>query len=168
MCDYAGGFNNNPSCRQFIAIFGKMIVHSRVSPYSAGNAVSMDSTHCLRVNDVMPHEAAESTFMDNIDRTYSTWISPRLALFAMNIVTYIAGFVVRQIVTEVCCDVSKSSLVSNAVQPQYDDLYQLLKMKNKGGLVIPSRGIVHLLTAAEKGIRLFMKISNATNVCSRH
>lgn len=54
-----------------MAIFRKMIVHSGVSPSATANVVSMDSTQYLQVKDVMQNEAADSTFMDNNNHTYS-------------------------------------------------------------------------------------------------
>ncbi|XP_017291504.1 uncharacterized protein LOC108247691 [Kryptolebias marmoratus] len=163
-----GGFNNNPSCLQFMAIFRKLIVHSGLLPSARGNVVIMDSTQCLKLSEVGHREAAESPFNDNnLDHTYCTWISTKHVMFVSNIVTYIAGFVVRWIMSAVCCDVCKASLVSAAIQPCYE-LYQLLELKNEGGLVTPSQGVVYILTAAEKGIRLFMSTASAKNICSVH
>ncbi|XP_033933243.1 uncharacterized protein [Pseudochaenichthys georgianus] len=66
---------------------------------------------------------------------------------------YIAGFVVRQILRKLSCDVCRASLVRDAVPSSFDESYHLLALKHNGGLVIPSQGTVKVLRAAERVIR---------------
>jgi len=66
---------------------------------------------------------------------------------------YISGFVVRQILRKLACDVCRASLVADAVPASFDQNYHLLLLKNNGGLMIPSEGTVKVVRSAERFIR---------------
>lgn len=65
----------------------------------------------------------------------------------------IAGFVVRQVLQKLPCNMSRASLVKDAVPTSFYQSYHLLALKNNGGLVIPSEGTVRVVRAAERVIR---------------
>lgn len=60
------------------------------------------------------------------------------------ILTQISGFVVRQALKKLPCD-----LMTDAASAIKNRSYQLLSLKNNGGLVIPSEGTVRVFRAAE-------------------
>ena len=62
------------------------------------------------------------------------------------------------------CDTCRNSLVSSNVQ-QFDSSYHLLQIKNNGGLVIPSTGVVFVVRAAEHVIRQ-KEVTSAAYLCS--
>lgn len=76
----------------------------------------------------------------------------RFGGLVVNTLVYIAGFVVRQILRKLSCDICRASLVRDAVPLSFDENYHLLKRKNHRGLVIPSQGIVKVARAAERVI----------------
>ncbi|CAL8282393.1 unnamed protein product [Gadus morhua 'NCC'] len=51
------------------------------------------------------------------------------------------------------CDVCRASLVTDAVAVPFDQSYHLLELRNNGGLMIPSKGTVKVVRAAERAIR---------------
>lgn len=65
-----------------------------------------------------------------------------------NALVYISGFVVRQVLKCLSCDMCRGSLVSDAIPPSFDQSYHLLTLKNKGVLMIPSEGTVKVVRSA--------------------
>ena len=83
-----------------------------------------------------------------------------------NIVVYIAGFVVRKVVTKIACDVCRHSLFRDHL-PENKISYSLLRLKDCGGLVKPPSGTVTILIATEKIMSRLMNIGSASNICSK-
>ncbi|KAK1878571.1 Transposable element P transposase, partial [Dissostichus eleginoides] len=153
----SGGWNNNPSARQFQAIFRRLMVRCGVSPSETGNVAAQDHTVSLSAVEMSSAETAEeppSPFA-NISAVVSdhSYLPTRFGGLVENALDYIAGFVVRQILRKLSCDVCRASLVRDAVPSSFDESYHLLALKNNGGLVIPSKGTVKVLRAAERVIR---------------
>ena len=80
-----------------------------------------------------------------------------------NAVVYIAGWVVKKVLSKLTCDTCRCSLVSNAVPTSFADSYHLLQLRNNGGLVIPSPGTVRVITIAERYIRRMTNIRSASH-----
>ncbi|CAJ1085030.1 uncharacterized protein LOC117442808 [Xyrichtys novacula] len=169
----SGGWNNNPSASQFQAIFRRLMVRCGVSPSETGNVAAQDETVCLAAVEMSSPETAEdqpSPFV-NIPAvvTDHSYLPTRFGGLVENALVYIAGFVVRQILRKLSCDVCRESLVRDAVPASFDENYHLLTLKNRGGLVIPSQGTVKVLRAAERVIRQAStrqapKLSNVTYI----
>lgn len=86
-----------------------------------------------------------------------------------NTLVYISGFVVRQVLRQLSCDVCRGSLVKDTIPTSFNESYHLLILKNKGGLMIPSDGTVKVVKAAERVIRQLqsgqaLKVSVVTHV----
>lgn len=65
---------------------------------------------------------------------------------------YILGFLVRQVLRKLQCNMCCASLVKDTVPTSFYQSYHLLALKNNGGLVIPSEGTVRVVRAAEQVI----------------
>ncbi|XP_051805264.1 uncharacterized protein LOC127534344 [Acanthochromis polyacanthus] len=153
----SGGWNNNPSASQFQAIFRRLMVRCGVSPSETGNVAAQDQTVSLAAVEMSSPETAEehpSPFA-NISAvvTDHSYLPTRFGELVENALVYIAGFVVRQILQKLSCDICHASLVRDAVLSSFDENYHLLTLKNRGGLVIPSQGTMKVLRAAERVIR---------------
>ncbi len=141
-----GGWNNNPSACQFQAIFRRLMVQCGVSPGETGNVTAQDHTVSLSAVEMSSAETAEehpSPFA-NIPALVCdhSYLPTRFGGLVENALVYIAGFVVRQILRKLSCDVCRASLVRDARPASFDKNYHLLTLKNNGGLVIPSQGTV--------------------------
>ena len=62
-------------------------------------------------------------------------------------VTYIAGYVTRQVTKKTDCKVCVNSLKSVSSK---SNNFRLIDQKNRGGLIFPSDGVVKVCTVAEK------------------
>lgn len=169
VCVFSGGWNNNPSAGQFQAIFRHLMVRCGVSPSTSGNVVVRDDTVFLSALETSSLETEETGELPSpfanvpailCDHSY---LPTRFGGLVDNVVVYIAGFVVRQILKKLLCDVCRGSLVTNAAPPSLDQNYHLLILKNKGGLMIPSEGTVRVVRSAERFIRQSMS-GQAVNV----
>jgi len=76
-----GGWNNNPSCKQFSATFKRLLVHSGVKPGKKANVME-DSTLCLKTTQVQRrgNSDAPSPFEVNeaavaVDHSYYDWFN---------------------------------------------------------------------------------------------
>ncbi|KAK0130844.1 hypothetical protein N1851_034481 [Merluccius polli] len=150
---YPGGWNNNPSASQFQAIFRHLTVRCGVSPSTSGNVAAQDETVSLSAFEMSSSPAAEETeelpspFADVpalvCDHSY---LPTRFGGLVDNTLVYISGFLVRQILKRLSCDVCHGSLVTDAVPASFYQSYHLLTLKNKGGLMIPSEGTVKVVS----------------------
>jgi hypothetical protein len=94
------------------------------------------------------------------DHAYSC--TTRLSLFTQNVMVYVAGWVVRKLLTRVKCEPCQEGLVELESQSLDDESHKLLRFKQKGGLKVPSASVVKIVTCAEKHLRSLSDIHIAT------
>ncbi|KAL2099437.1 hypothetical protein ACEWY4_005917 [Coilia grayii] len=153
----SGRCNNNPTARQFQAIFRRLMVRCGVSASETGNVAALDNIVSLSAVEMSSVEAVEehpSPFA-NISAIVSdhSYLPTQFGGLVENALVYIAGFVVKQIFRKLSCNVCRWSLVRDAVPASVDGNFHLLTLKNNGGLVIPSLGTVKVIRVSEKVIR---------------
>lgn len=131
-----GGWNNNPSSavwwfgvvshlvRQ--AMWQHKITLCPCLLWSCPLLKLLKSTICIRQHFGCDHSYLPTQFGGLVE----------------NALVYREGFVVRQILRKLSCDVCRASLVRDARPASFDKSYHLLALKNNGGLVIPSQGTV--------------------------
>lgn len=149
------------------------MVRCGIAPGGRGNVQAQDDTICLSAIDMSSVVPADDD--DNIapspfeqvsgvvlDQSY---LPTSFGALTENALVYIAGFVVRQVMKKLTCDVCCRSLVSTAV-PSLGDHYHLLTLRNNGGLLIPSYGTVKVIRSAEHRIRQASNILSAAHQCS--
>ena len=168
----SGGWNNNPTSLQFEATFRHLMVRCGVKPSSNGNVAALDETVSLSllgsestvalVDD--QHEVGPSPFEDVcnvvLDHDYLPTSSGALI---DNALVYIAGWVVKKVLKKLDCNICRNKLVSDSLPTSLGDSYHLLRLRNQGGLVIPSPGTVKVITTAERYMRRLTNIKSATN-----
>ena len=84
-----------------------------------------------------------------------SYLPTRFGGLVDNALVYLTGFVVRQVLRRLSCDVCCASLVTDAVHSSNDKSYHLLVVKNNGGLMIPSDGTVKVVRATVQNSSLF-------------
>ena len=78
---------------------------------------------------------------------------PGLSSVVGNIVCYISGFVVKRALDCISCGTCQEALVSVVEPDDLSQLYHLLRLKDRGGLVTPSAGVVKVCLTAEEELR---------------
>lgn len=97
-------------------------------------------------------DASASPFEDSpisSEHCYSLNINPLLG----NISVYISSWVVRKVLRKLSCSSCRISLASTMLSSKYESYCMLLRLKNKGGLMLPSDGTISVVLAAESFMR---------------
>ncbi len=164
-----GGWNNNPTVGQFTAIFRRLLARCGVEAGSTGNVVAPDNTAFVTATSAFDfiHSTDEEVqpFIEDdlFDQRQYSFESKCLNALIENAVVYIAGWVVFKVLKALNCDVCRQSLVTTELPLHVANGYNLLVLKNKGGLCIPSEGLVRICSLAEKCIRQNCTINKAMN-----
>ncbi|XP_051530543.1 uncharacterized protein LOC127427151 [Myxocyprinus asiaticus] len=116
---YSGGWKNNHSAGQFQSIFCHLMVRCGVYPSTSGNVAAQDETVSLSAVEMSSALAAEETeelpspFV-NISAIVCghSYLPTHFGSLVDNALVYILGFVVRQILRKLSCDVCHASLVT--------------------------------------------------------
>ena len=155
----------------------RFLVRCGVEPGKTGNVQPLDTVDLLCVAyspicdpvgaDVCPGPFEPEANLIMLEHSYECWLPQAFTTVVENAVTYIAGWVVRKACTKLSCDTCKNSLITTT-PPTYDRSYNLLMLKNNGGLVIPSSGSVTVIMCAEKMIRRTMNIHSVKQICRLH
>jgi len=107
----------------------------------------------------------------------------RLSMYQEAITGYIAGYIVRNLINQVSCNICAHALVDSTnhsgssgdivhmpiplITPDY---LRLIESKNRGGLLYPSISVFYIIHTAEKAFRLSVcgldssKLSNVSNI----
>lgn len=161
-----GGFNNDPTVRQFKSAFKKIIIHTEVSAPSTGNYIPLEEMSILHVSsakkavNVINNSSCSSVrrwtdilytdenhdYIENISYTTE---------FSINVIVYIAGFIVRKIQRTVKCTECLKVLLSTSKETTY---HALIRNKSRGYLLIPSADVTLICRSAEKGIKTAEKL----------
>ena len=167
----AGGFNNNPTCTQFISTYKKLLLRNAVES-GHGNCTPQDQTTILNVVEDCTRFVSIQRKNDNVEDEADNSADfvaealpdvDSLSEFKSAAISYIAGYVVKMVCRRVQCApcegaLISSSAVSDNVQSSGAGL-SLVQFKNRGGLVIPSTCVVAICTETEKLIQREIKVN---------
>jgi len=145
------GYNNNPTCRQFIAAYKRLLIHAEIREGGLGNCVPLSQINilnCLRskqkpedqINNSCSSSVGflEKTFKDkeveNIDHDHDYFsANTTLSQYCKEVVIYIAGFVSRKLGKSLACESCVGALFGN----KENLMASLIQVKNRGGLAYP-------------------------------
>jgi hypothetical protein len=162
----AGGWNNNPNVMQFKSSFRRFVSRcgGQASGGKTGNVTSQMSVQMVEADSstYIPPDASlslsstssEQLFVDTLidPEQHLKHLSNALSPLVGNILVYIGGWVVRKLLAKVSCDEYRSALTTQ--EPcKNSDYFIFLQLKNNGGLLLPSNGIICTISAAEKALR---------------
>ncbi|KAL1247926.1 hypothetical protein QQF64_023302 [Cirrhinus molitorella] len=149
------------------------MVRCGIAPGKTGNVQPQDDTMCLSAVDmssVVPAEDDDDNIASSPFQPISgvvldhSYLATCFGCLTENALVYIAGFVVRQVMRKLACNVCRNSLVVSTI-PSFGCNYHLLTLRNNGGLVIPSEGTVKVIRSAEHCIRRASNINSAAHQC---
>lgn len=148
-----GGYNNNPTCRQFIAAYKRLLIHAEIREGGLGNCVPLSQINILnclsskqkpedQINNSCSSSVGflEKTFKDkeveNIDHDHDYFsANTTLSQYCKEVVIYIAGFVSRILGKSLACESCVGALFDN----KENLMASLIQVKNRGGLAYPSK-----------------------------
>jgi hypothetical protein len=164
-----GGWNNNPTARQFKASYKRLLVKHEVKIRN-GNCLPQDCVTILHVTQRKPQTTSTDIMtlvrkLDLVERPplqdehdYADMPNfVQLSPYVDNVVTYIAGFVVRNLLKRLTCEECSHALYS--VERLTNSRYDLVRVKSRGGLVYASEDVVELCLITERCIRRWKHVT---------
>lgn len=185
------GHNNNPNTRQFKSAYKKLLAHLELSKKFSGNCLPLENIPIL--NGESPGNINKTTvgtryededenniskaFLDNRKKQNATeqkygdncnHLSELLEGEQNNtthqIVGYISGFVVYQLLKKISCDDCKNHLLAT----QKEWFHKLVDIKDVGGLCYASKDVYLICDKTENVIRHFIKISGGKTLSRQY
>lgn len=179
------GCNNNPNILEFKYAMRRLLTKNYIQAGQNGNCTNFNenigSIYSLaRKNKTVAVQNYDSELnkMELDDETENKLVESGVKTLMEignttnkdlieNILWYIAGFLVRKIVTKVHCDTCIDALVEK-VQPtssQDKDFMKLVTFKNRGGLVIPKNSVYKVVKKTEHLISILTdNFTNFSNI----
>lgn len=162
-----GGFNNNPTARQFESAYKRLLVHTQISGPDTGNISNRENLTILTYgsgrnltvnenkNDLLedPNNIQfENSIKDNLDSLQLSTELWDLTIYNADVVAYIAGFVVRILRNSIVCSKCLTFLEGHTVIPKQQ------ARKQYGKLVKASEEVIEICKEAEKYFRFYAKV----------
>lgn len=170
-----GGHNNNPTARQFESAYKRLLIHCEVTGSQNANCLdqtpisilTVSSKHkfqivpsgiqCLDANLKDDNDIFESHLNDHA--YYKLPEFATLSFYVVDVVSYIAGFVVRQVKKTVKCNPCICALTSHENNSIIVTLKQY-SLNPKTGLIKASSDVIYLGKLAETEFRIFEQTDN--------
>lgn len=157
-----GGWSNNPTALQFSYAFRAVLSHVGVVGSRSSNVLVADSDDILQPCE--PDDVFVEDSFVSVDHSYCSLL-PVLSSYVDNVCVYISGFVVRRLLPRLKCSDCRSLLVDVTKRSAPDTCF--LELKDRGGLVCPSRGVVHVVQTAERNFRTLVPRDKPVHAISR-
>ena len=126
----------------------------------SGNVTSQDETCLVQATTtyVPPtHTMNEDSQPEDIIEPASLLPEEMLNIAAHpvlgNITVYLSGWVVRKSLEKLTCEPCRLAVIQCKAVSKYKDLYVFLHLKNNGGLIVPSDGVVSTVLCTEKFLK---------------
>jgi hypothetical protein len=157
-----GGHNSNPTCVLFKAALKKLLCKQFVQGSNSANALEADSNSGIfslkwsKRTAPVPTVSDISLSNDLVEKLQHLETSTS-NIVRDNIVTYVAGYVVRSLLGSVKCEACAEALVGKRGNCVFDHDYQsysykstqLLNIKDRGGLVAASQSVNDIIKRCE-------------------
>lgn len=159
-----GGFNNNPNAWQLRQAMRKLVLHNFITPSFTGNCAPMDETcdgllairRAARVESGGDQAQGIPAVVEHILERHVP------STFQLNCAAYIAGYVCKKLVEErrIKCPECVSKLLTSEDDPAPPEVLELVKVRDNGGLLIPSGSVLQIVMRAEKLLESFQKCAD--------
>lgn len=181
------GLNNNPNVLQFKTAIKQIILKNSITPSPCANSFALDDDPVGNIFDIkwaqkkvhltesdinnQEFECVENNYDELGDEMLLNKISimdsnsSNLYDQKLNILYYIAGFVVKTISPKVFCISCKKSLLKKQTDHNYghkDNYTKFVDIKNFGGLVSASSSVFEIIKETEK--KIFILTNNLGNM----
>lgn len=149
------GANNNPSCKEFISIIKRLMVHNEIRAVK-GNVDILDSTEFLTISSKQwkpsTSQSTKMLLLSDIDLKKNEVYEVEnllngLSEFKEAVITYIAGYVVKMVKKNVKCEDCLASLLGWSESPT--KRHQLFSRKKWGHLTLASNDVIEVCLQTE-------------------
>lgn len=170
-----GGFNNNPTARQFTAAYKRLICHVEVQISDKANCLPLETISILNAqrshtidtinsttglsailtpHEDMPVDQVQSIDDDSDFLSCMPWVPEGMECVIKSIVEYICGYVVKKVTKKIKCE--------RCVTVLYGDVKvgSFIYTKDVGGLIYPSQDVYDVGVQSERVFRKCIKGKN--------
>lgn len=167
-----GRCNNNPTARQFVSAYKKLLVQSELSDSKNGNCIPLEAINILNVSSYKSEDIINMTTNlksaniineeDNVtdiplpDHDY-IFTPTALSICAEQVVHYISGYIAKRLSAKIKCPVCCSALFGPKVT-------SLISYKSNGHLVYPSEDVFKISKKCEALFRKFVHLSGGKSL----
>ena len=160
------GWNNNPTSSQFKAAYRRLLhLHDGMIEQS-GNCIPQTEASVLpcvpdgtSLPSIVPSSRKydfDSNMVDTPDHDYcisspSDCLSPMVS----TVITYIAGYVARELIRTFECKSCANALYTTS-PPDYDKRFILINLKNNGGLIYLALDVLKIVEITERVFRRYL------------
>lgn len=149
-----GGFNNNPSARQFNAAYKRIVVHVQLSERGVGNCMPQESVPILHTSAIQKDRRCDEPIPNNeeyeMERNLDFILeNQNISEFVSEVLIYIAGFVIHSLKPRIQCEICLEALLGE----RNDLLCSLVEYKSRGKLIYPSKYVITVCRESEKQLR---------------
>lgn len=152
------GDNNNPTAKQWQSSYKRLIVHHEIKAGNTGNCISQDETYLITCEPKKQKKQAANDRNDDqinlIDENLISFSEHILSHYQLNVISYIAGYVIDMVQRKVRCEICKIALHSNEKVGKH---FSLLLRKDRGGLNYPSKDVIQICTNTEKLLQKYQR-----------
>lgn len=169
------GWTTNPTASQFRSAYRSLLFHgSKMLKVSLNcNVASQDVANSLRVSAPVTQELQQSIKQGTEKKTKTDigTLDCRCFLldcsFCKATIAYISGFVAKSLMKKNICITCKDALLCSS-EDDLLSLFELIAIKNRGGLLFPSKSLVQLVTLCESEFRKSVQKTNLGDKFLRH
>lgn len=148
-----GGFNNNPTAKQFKTALKKLLARANVNISLSSNCIPSTDTVLLVETDVSKEKTKNNeyaicdSFIWNVEHDYSLKLA-NFSEYTEDVLGYIAGFVVKKLLVKIRCELCLKSLVAEECHSK------LQRRKAWGSLTNASQDVINICKVGEKVLRM--------------
>lgn len=171
-----GGWNNNPTARQFMGAYKRLMVRGEVREGGMGNCIPLEQIPVLvassRTNYSSPEETINATSVGIFEEPLEIedeslfsiindhdYVLSDTSEYSCQVVIYIAGFIAHHLQKKIKCETCVAALIGD----QADHLLSLIYQKTYGGLTYPSDDMVKICKKTEYYLKIFKNDLHKTN-----
>lgn len=168
-----GGYNNNPTVKQFKSAIKKLIVHCEIKEGNTGNCIPLENISILNVSsanksiNIINATTTENSTRkwlhildtENIDDHTYCIPFPWMTEYKNEVIRYIAGYILRKLMKTLHC-----TECVNALKEQHTcTSNSLINIKSRGFLLHPSKDLVYICKQAEDTIHSYIHTEKNLN-----
>ena len=160
MIRYRTGWNDNPTCTQFVQSYKCLIVNKCIKNVNIGNVITLPeiltvSCSHKKINNNVPIDINEKNIHLNI-------IETDIDEYSCDILTYLAGYIqAKQMKKHLKCDMCYEIVKNSQIM---DENLNLFIFKKWGNLMTPSKAIFVIIKETEKIFKIYVTAENFKNI----